>query len=292
MNQGLASISLDQSLFERVLMKNIFFQASADSPTCKRAWAADLKVPVRMVAAIACSLTLQAAQAQTDYLDQENVVDWASGKYAYISTVSQTQNGEETWFLTVHRDGSRTVRSTNSYNDRMKTFRDVILRVDKSFRPVEAYANVWIDGQWRGSGLFSVTGDLLDAVVNGPNGRLTQTLTVPREFSFVPHPIATDSWPSWYYDKELGGAQKVTLYSFDGRGSGVGGILGQLQTTSIEYIGEEAIETPAGTFICDHFIFGDGDPHLYIFGPHRMLAKMTWKLADVEYVLSEYTGRR
>jgi len=247
---------------------------------------------MRYVLVIACSLVFPALHAQTEYLDKENVVDWASGKYAYISTISQAQNGEESWFLTVHSNGSRTVRSTNSYNDRMKTFRDVILRVDNSSRPVEAYANVWIDGEWRGSGLFNVAGNTLNAIVNGPNGRITQKLTIPDKFSFVPHPIATDSWPTWYYDKDLGGAQKVTLYSFDGRGTGVGGILGQLETTSIEYLGEEEIETPAGKFLCDHFIFAGGDPHIYIFGPHRMLAKMTWQLADVEYVLSEYAGRR
>ncbi len=61
--------------------------------------------------------------AQTNYLDQDNVVDWARGKYAYVSTADGTQNGEEDWFLTVHSDGSRTLRATNSYDDRMKTFR-------------------------------------------------------------------------------------------------------------------------------------------------------------------------
>lgn len=274
------------------MLENVLIRVFSTLANYKKVWLADLKKPVRYFAASACFLAFPALHAQTQYLDKENVVDWASGKYAYMSTASHAQNGEEAWFLTVHPDGSRTVRATNSYNDRMNTFRDVVLRVDESFRPVEAYANVWIDGKWRGSGLFSVAGDTLDVVVNGPNGRLTQVLTVPEEFSFVPHPIATDSWPTWYYDKKLGGAQRITLYSFDGRGSGVGGILGQLQTTSIEYVGEEEIETPAGTFLCDHFIIDKGDPHLYIFGPHRMLAKMIWKAADVEYVLSEYSGRR
>lgn len=245
-----------------------------------------------VLSCLTCCLILSPVRSQTNFLDEENVADWASGKYAYISTASKTQNGEERWFLTLHSDGSRTLRATNSYNDRMKTFRDVVLRVDKSFRPVEAYANVWIDGMWRGSGLFSVTGRTLDAVVNSPNGRLTQALPVPDQFSFVPHPISTDSWPTWYYDMAVGGKQEISLYSFDGRGSGVGAILGQLQTTQIEFLGREEVETPAGLFDCDHFVIGDGDPHLYIFGPHRILAKMTWTLADVEYVLSEYTGRK
>jgi len=233
-----------------------------------------------------------AGYAQARFFDPDNVVDWASGTYAYITADSKVQNGEETWFLTEHADGSRTLRATNSFDDRMKVFRNVVLRVDSSFRPVEAYANFWVDGQWRGSGLFSVSGNTLDAVINGPNGRLTQTLKVPDQFSFVPHPISTDSWPTWYYDKRAGGRQKVTLYIFDGRGAGPGGILGHLQAETIEYVGEEDVDTPAGTFHCDHFVMGDGDPHLFIFGPHRLIAKMTWALANVEYVLSDYTGKK
>jgi hypothetical protein len=32
--------------------------------------------------------------AQTNYLDQDNVVDWARGKYAYVSTADDVQNGQ------------------------------------------------------------------------------------------------------------------------------------------------------------------------------------------------------
>lgn len=235
-----------------------------------------------------CLFCFSTAKAQTDYLAKDNVSHWASGKYAYISLRDGVQNGEESWFLTAHPDGSRTLQATNSYNDYTKTLRNVILRVDQRFRPLEAYATFWVDGAWRGSGWFTVNNNKLSAIVDGPNGRLTQSLEVPENFSFVPHPISTDSWPTWYYDKELGGKQPITLYTFDGRGFGVSGILGRLQSSEIEYLGEEDIETPAGVFRCEHYAFGEGDPQFFIFGQDRLLAKMIWKAAEVEYVLSEY----
>ena len=208
------------------------------------------------VLAIVSSLFyLAVANAQTDYFDNDNVSHWASGKYAYLSLRDDIQNGEESWFLTAHPDGSRTLRATNSYNDHTKTLRNVVLRVDQNFRPLEAYATFWVNGAWRGSGWFVVHGKTLHATVDGPNGRLTQSLEVPDKFSFVPHPISTDSWLTWYYDKELGGKQSITLYNFESRGFGANGILGRLQKSEIEYLGEEDVKTPAGVFRCDHYVF-------------------------------------
>jgi len=227
-------------------------------------------------------------QAQEAFLEQANVVRWASGTYAYRSISSGRQNGAEDWLLTVHPDGSRTLRATNAYSDRGQVFRHVVMRVDPSFRPVEAYLDYWTDGQWRASGLATVSGTTMEVLVNSPNGRITQTVTVPEHFSMVPHPIATDSWPTWYYDRAAGGAQPITLYAFDGRSLGASGLLGRLDQQTVTLTGSESLVTPAGTFACDRFEFGGGDPVLYLFGEDRMIARMTWKAADVDYLLTTY----
>lgn len=233
-------------------------------------------------------LAAPGAQTQTAFLEQSNVSRWAAGKYAYRSLARQVQNGEEDWLLTVHPDGTRTLRATNAYKDRAQVLRHVVMRVDASFRPLEAYLDYWVDGQWRSSGLATVTGNTLEVILNSPNGRIAQTLVVPEHFSMVPHPIATDSWPAWYYDRTRGGPQPITVYAFDGRSLGASGMLGKLDSQSITFAGSEKVSTPAGTFDCDKFVFGEGDPALYLFGRDRMIAKMTWKAADVEYVLSDY----
>jgi hypothetical protein len=223
------------------------------------------------------------------FLQQTNVKRSATGHYEYRSLSRNVVNGEEDWLLTVHPDGSRTLRATNAYIDRTNTLRHVVLRVDARFRPIEAFVNYWGDGQWRGSALVTVNGNTLDGVFNTPNGRLVQNLAVPEKFSLIPHPISTDSWPTWYYDRKVGGSQAATLYSFDGMSTSAGGPLGRLQTQTIRFAGTERISTPAGEFDCEHFVFGDGDPELYLFGPDKLIARMVWKFADVEYVLTDYT---
>ncbi len=228
------------------------------------------------------------ALAQENYLTNDNIVRWSSGTYDYISVEENKKDGEETWLLTVHPDGTRTLRATNSYDRYIQAFRHVVMRADKNFRPLEAYVDFWVDGTWRGSGMVTVNGNMLSGLVNGPNGQLAQTLDVPDKFSLIPHPISSNSWPTWYYDKDKGGAQDIVVYDFDAQGKGVGGVLGSLDTQTVTYVGEETIDTPAGEFVTDHFVFGDGDPHFYLFGPDRMLARMTWDAAKVEYVLSDY----
>lgn len=230
------------------------------------------------------------AVAQSAYFDAANVQRWASGRYAYISTRTGEQNGDEDWLLTVHADGSRTLQSTNSYNDHTKTWRNVVLRVAPDFRPVEAHLTFWVDGAWRGSGWFTVDGNELLGQVSGPGGRIERKLNVPEHFSLVPHPIATDSWPTWYYDYARGGLQKVTLYAFDGQALGPTGMFGKLNETEIEYRGQQTIEIPAGTFETEHFVFAGGDPQLYLVGEDRIIAKMTWQRAEVEYVLTAYAS--
>ena len=138
-----------------------------------------------------------------------------------------------------------------------------------------------------GSGMVNVSQNTLHGVVNRPDGQLLQTLEVPENFSFIPHPISSNSWPTWYYDKQKGGAQEITVYEFDDVGRN-GGVTGSLVTHTITYVGEADIVTPAGNLKCDHFVFGDGEAQMYFFGPHRMLAKMTWGAANFEFVLSEY----
>lgn len=63
----------------------------------------------------------------------------------------------------------------------------------------------WAKGEWRGSGLFMTKGNTLRAVVTTPDRVLEQEIPVPDHFSMVPHPLQTNAWHAWYYDKTEGG---------------------------------------------------------------------------------------
>jgi hypothetical protein len=231
---------------------------------------------------------VQALRAQESWLGRSEVERWSRGKFVYRKLSTGQENGQEEFLLVVDRDGVRTLRATNAFIDHMEIWRHVVFRVDQRFRPLDVYLDYHVDGRWRGSGLFIVGKDSMRAMINSPQGVREAVLPVPERFSLIPHPISSNSWPAWYYDRKQGGRQPVTLYSFDGQARDADGMLGAFQQQTIALKGTETLRLPAGEFPCDWFEFNDGDPLICLFGPDQLIAKMVWKRADVEYLLSEY----
>lgn len=242
-------------------------------------------VRTRLVASL-LFLLARAVFAQEPWLEQSGIERWSRGEYVYNKLSTGQENGHEEFLLIVDRAGVRTLRATNAFIDRMEVWRHVVYRVDADFRPLDVYLNYNVDGQWRGSGFVEVGAESMEAVISGPNGMTRKTLPVPEHFSLIPHPIATNSWPAWYFDRQKGGSQPVTLYSFDGLAKDDDGMLGGIQQQTLTLVGQETVRVPAGKFECDEFMFGDGDPTIYLYGPDQLIIKMVWKLADVEYLLS------
>lgn len=243
--------------------------------------------------AIAVALGLlagpRATPAQERWLEQAGVERWSRGRYVYRELGTGPENGQEEFLLVVDRDGIRTLRATNAFRDGIEVWRHVVYRVDRNFRPLDVFLHYEVDGLWRGSGFFTIGAQAMRAVINGPHGLRESMIPVPRQFSLVPHPIATNSWPAWYYDRTRGGPQTVTLYSFDGLAKDEDGMLGSFQQQRLTLTGRETVRVPAGEFPCDCYEFNDGDPTICLFGPDQLIARMVWKIADVEYLLSEFT---
>ncbi|MSO97157.1 MAG: hypothetical protein EXR11_02910 [Rhodospirillaceae bacterium] len=212
-----------------------------------------------------------------------NVVRAAKGTIVYSVLSSGAVLGDENWNLTVHPDGSRTMQAINRYGS-PGVQRHVTYRVDAKFRPIEAYLLYWVGGKWRGSGLFSVHGDQLTAVANTPNGQLTHNLTVPENFSFIPHPLSTDAWHMSYYDKAKEGEQTITVYDMDAGAAGPQALLGRLYQQKIKFIGAEQVTTKGGAFATDHFKI-ENAVDVYVTGPDAILVKFLWTPADRLYEL-------
>lgn len=207
------------------------------------------------------------------------------GTFEYRKTKDGSISGKETFHITVHPDGSRTVNARNElFNYGIQ--RHVTNHVDKNFRPLETTAVYWVLGEWRGTGMFITTGNELKAYVNTPDGFITQEIKVPDNFSIVPHPISTNAWHAWYYDKEKGGKQNATWYNPDAASQSAGSILGKLEYNELEYIGEEELTVPAGTFIVDHFRVGSVD--YYTTGPDKIMVRFLWSDAGNDYVLKTF----
>jgi hypothetical protein len=234
-------------------------------------------------------LSAQATVAQEAWLDQAGVQRWTRGEYIYKKLSTGAENGHERFLLVVDPQGVRTLQASNAFRDRMDVWRHVVYRVAANFRPLDVYLDYNTDGAWRGTGFFTIGADKMDAVISGPDGVQRASVDVPEQFSLIPHPIATNSWPAWYYDRAKGGSQPVTLYAFDGLAKDEDGILGGFQQQTIRLTGRTTLRVPAGEFECDRYEFNDGDPSICLHGPDQLIVRMVWKLADVEYLLSAYT---
>jgi hypothetical protein len=233
-------------------------------------------------------LLVPAAVAQEAWLDQAGVQRWTRGEYIYKALSTGAENGQERFLLVVDEQGVRTLRASNAFRDRMDVWRHVVYRVAANFRPLDVYLDYHTDGAWRGAGFFTIGPKKMDAVISGPDGVRRASVDVPEQFSLIPHPIATNSWPAWYYDRDQGGSQPVTLYSFDGLAKDKDGMLGQFQQQTVRLTGSATVRVPAGEFECDRYEFNDGDPVICLHGPDQLIVRMAWKLADVEYLLSAY----
>ncbi|MEQ9110077.1 MAG: hypothetical protein RIF37_02225 [Rhodospirillaceae bacterium] len=193
--------------------------------------------------------------------------------------------GHESWSLFVHPDGSRTL-SVRLINRDYDLFRTIIHRVDAAFRPLECQLLYYRGGTRRGSAWFRIEGNRLRAEADLPTGKVTHDVEVPDEFSMVNHAAAAEGWHFWYCPKD-GKEHQATLYNLRVDTTSAEGILGRVHTRSIQHLGAKETTTPAGTFACDHYAFGEPS-RLWVHGPDQMPVRLRFEAADREFVLSQW----
>lgn len=177
--------------------------------------------------------------------------------------------GKEWFTISVHSDGARTLRSLTAMDDD-KVLRDVTYSVDAQWRPLDCFIRLTINDRFQGSGWFRFSSDVVECesfTVDG--GRISQRWPVEGRIPlFVNHSVASDCWVNALIDKSKKG-ETQTFYprlasSALGNG-GSGPMLGNTTTVtpepgklSLDYIAEEEIEVPAGSFLCDRVSLNRG----------------------------------
>jgi hypothetical protein len=227
-----------------------------------------------------------AATAEPAPTANKNVTRWATGTIAYRVKSTGVVNGYETWRLSVHPDGSRTMAATVQYAPR-DIQRHVVQRVDAAFKPLEAYALYWIEGQWRGSAMVKASNKKLSVTASTPSGEQAQSFEIGDTLAIVPHVLATDSWRAMIYDKAKGGTQPIPAYNFNATGEGPMGLMGKVMSYNLTYVGAESVSVPAGTFATDHYRVEDA-VDLFLTGPDGVLVKFIYPSIDREHHLIEY----
>jgi hypothetical protein len=225
----------------------------------------------------------QATQENTG--PNASIVRQAHGQYAYRTLSDGRDRGSEDFQLLVHPDGSRTMLIWHDLKARNAQF-TVVLRVAKSFRPETAFVSYWVANGYKGSTTFQVQGDQVFAESVGPEGRISRSTEVPAQFSIGTHPVAADGWHLWYVDDQPEKAGVINLFSVEASPDLDKPILGQLVEMPYEVLGEEAVQTPAGTFQTTHYrLMGASD--LWVTGEDRLLVRMIQPRFDREYLLLE-----
>lgn len=240
----------------------------------------------RSICLLIMMMVFSGAASAAEEGENPNIVRWAEGTIVYRTIEAQRVRAVEKYRLNVHPDGSRTVIGHTDNFDAENSI-NMIHRVDRNFRPLESIMAYWQGGTFNGTGLFTVRGNTLESVIDGPLGRVTHSVTVPDGLSLVPHPLATDSWHFWYYDKAKGGEQKAVIYNPQVSPRTGVPVLGHLEPGAMSYEGTVDVTVPAGTFTVDRFNI-DNAVDIYLTGPDRVLVRFLWTPADADYVLVEF----
>jgi hypothetical protein len=203
--------------------------------------------------------------------------------------------GREWFTITVNPDGSRTIRAQCEM-DEDGLLRDVIWSLDADWRPIDAYVRLNVGGKFQGAGWFWINGTEIEGeILNAETGRLRQKLRLdhPPQI-FGAHPVSGDAMKTANFDH----ASKDKIQTFQGLSTsplpngGSGPLLTSMVMT-FEFIGEETIAVPAGTFETERYRwhFEQFEPiEIWTMGADHVPVKLRWDELESDYLLTELSG--
>lgn len=238
----------------------------------------------RLALALAYSFCLIADAAETTASNGAIARHW-SGEYRNETIDGGERRGSEKFELLAHPDGSRTLSISSDMTTRNAWF-TVVLRNDASFRPLEASAFYWNGGRYKGSGHFIVANDRIVAESNGPtSGTQRSETAVATRFSIGLHPVSADGWHTAQHEPSGDLKQTVSLYSIEASADVSKPVLGTVVSLSVEYVGDETIEVPAGRFETRRYKLA-GMNDLWVHGPDRIVIRSDLPARGLRYVLT------
>lgn len=209
------------------------------------------------------------------------------GKILYTSRKPErmgAERGRESFIITVHGDGKRTLRACCEIDDPPTVLRDVVLSVDADYYPLDCFTRLTIDDKFEGSGWMRFTESRAETeAFSARDGRISQRFELARRVRWLAsHPIAGDGMGFAIFDRTRGPGKTffpdMMVTSPDHRGA-TGPLLFKLGF-GLEYLGDEEVAVPAGTFDAHHFRYVDTAGQL----PEEHPQYDVWCTADEDFV--------
>lgn len=193
-----------------------------------------------------------------------------TGRIAYLDA-NGGPTGRELFSISVHADGSRTLRAQCEMDDDALV-RDALLVLDADLHPVEAYVRIVEDGRAIGSRHYA------PAVLAGAD-------------FFGTHALLNDAWMA-LPGADLADGEHRTLTGFacshQANGGGVPALLASAVT--LTRLGAERIAVPAGDFDTVHWTLtyaGHTPIDVWTTGEDAILVRMSWDFLAARYELVE-----
>jgi len=179
------------------------------------------------------------------------------GRIRYLEAGGKC-TGREFFHVSVHADGSRTLRCVCEMDD-VPLVRDVVYTVNERFEAVDCFVRVVGHGALIGSGWFRFTDEFAEAeVFTAAEGRVSQKVATPgRVKIFGSHPISLDIWKCAHTPAERPGEFQTLRNCFSSSltPNGAGGPLLIAKTYDIAYQGLTTVSAPAGRYECLHYLW-------------------------------------
>jgi hypothetical protein len=214
------------------------------------------------------------------------------GKVRYLGD-KVGERGREWFTVTVHGDGTRTMRVHCEMDDK-EVLRDVTYTVDGNWAPRDAFVRLTVEDKFMGSGWFRFTDRFVECeTLTAAGGRMSQRVDIDAPLkSFGPHPVLSDMWHLSGFDFD---SADNTQYWPNAVSSplpnGASGPMISIGMIGAERLEPEEINVPAGTFQCEHFKFiliDKPSEELWFTRDDLQLVRVRWDLLETTYELTEF----
>lgn len=241
-----------------------------------------MRLSAVLLLAFAVSLPASAQEENTG--PNVNVVrEWA-GTLLMQTKTDKRYRGVEEWRIFVHPDGSRTMMLSKDFVA-FNALQIMTKRVAEDFRPIDVYAAYWVRDGYRGSIRVTLDGDELRATSEGPGAPKTVTHTVPHEIAVITHGESMNGWYLWQGEPTSGEPQDLYEFNLTPQAPEGENARGIIRTGSFQYLGNETVTVPAGTFETERYRIMNIE--MWITGEDRILVKQIITDEDKEYVLTK-----